>query len=553
MARFRFRRRRFGRRRFYRRRRYGRKQRVINASSRSRCRVKVRAERFLEFQVVSGDFNGGVLCINPLIEQNQNSAVVGAIPAPQFTSLINTRIFQYYKLLYEEFKLDYMKVNIMGITPVGATAQLEGITFTTCWDRRMIPMEFNDTNFPNPQYIVDSPSSQQITCINNSVIKFKRMIRPSDLLEKLAWYPVDTKRGTLPMKGPMNVSCTALDFYVDGGLNNPIAFCPAFFMVMNTPTTPGQGTTYQYKFRVEVTYYVTFRNPRFGQASTTTRGLPPAPDAPSDDDGGMDDGAGNNDALRHVRFAPDDSDDSDDDNFTRHDANETAASDEEPPQENAGAATAAAATAALPRDVDMTGEPVLLPSKRADVQDLELEEHYAELGIPERHRQHADRDQIEYEGAEFLNNLEREMDRGVGKEHHWAVPERLQPLFMVVRDWLARRDRLIQAGVSGDIATQQAYYDIKDRWPDNIPRGLAQRLANFFINRALLYRKNYDTDAVRYISPRGTFIRSMEDQISESLYASLLRSQREQHYLPPALRRPSSYKAAPPPWKQRKR
>ena len=356
MARFRFRRRRFGRRRFYRRRRFGRKQRVINASSRSRCRVKVRAERFLEFQVVHGDYHGGVLCINPFIEQSQESQIVGAIPAPRYTSLIETKIFRYYSRLYEEFKLDYMKVNIMGITPVGATAQLEGITFTTAWDRRMIPAEFNTAGYPSPTDISDSPSSQQVTCINNSVIKFKRMIRPSDLLEKIAWYPVDTKYGSLPMKG-VTTNATALSFYVDAGVYQPIPFCPAFYMVMNTPTTPGQGTTYQYKFRVEVTYYVTFRNPRFGQASVSTRADPRAlPDAPDDDDGGMDDDAGNNDALRHVRFGPDDSD-SDDDNFTRPDDNETlsdnesaAAVDELPPQENAGAATAAAATAALPRE-----------------------------------------------------------------------------------------------------------------------------------------------------------------------------------------------------------
>ena len=225
MARFRFRRRRFGRRRFYRRRRFGRKQRVINASSRSRCRVKVRAERFLEFQVVHGDYHGGVLCINPFIEQSQESQIVGAIPAPRYTSLIETKIFRYYSRLYEEFKLDYMKVNIMGITPVGATAQLEGITFTTAWDRRMIPAEFNTAGYPSPTDISDSPSSQQVTCINNSVIKFKRMIRPSDLLEKIAWYPVDTKYGSLPMKG-VTTNATALSFYVDAGVYQPIPFCP---------------------------------------------------------------------------------------------------------------------------------------------------------------------------------------------------------------------------------------------------------------------------------------------------------------------------------------
>lgn len=569
MARFRYRgRRRFGKRRFYRRKRYGRKQRIINASSRSRCRVKIRCSRFLQFQVTSTSHSsGGVLAINPYIEQNQESAILGSVPVPRYTSCVMHQIFQQYKKLYEEFKLDYMKVQIMGITPVGAAATLPGVTFTTAWDRRTSAGELGDPHYPTVEVLNESPSCQQTTAINNSVVKFKRMIRPSDLLEKLAWYPVDTRTdATAKLANATNVACSCLSFY---GVNStlPMSFAPTFFMVLTTPSSPAQGTTYDYKFRVEITYYVTFRNPRFGQSSSSgSKSMPQADGAApmdgSDDDEGDDDASappgdfGNNPDLRHVRFDRDESDsgsDDDDDNNTRRDSEARDAGSDEEPTVSYGAATAAAATARLPREVDLTGSPELMPSKRPDVQDLELEEHYADMGIPERQRQHADRDQIEYEGAVFLNALEKEMDRGVGKDHHWAVPERLQPLFMVVRDWLARRNRLIEAGVSGDIATQQAYYDVKDRWPSNIPRGLAQRLANFFINRALLYRKNYDSDAVRYISPRGTFIRTMEDQISESLYQSLLRRQREEHYLPPALRRASATKVAPPPWKQRKR
>lgn len=551
MARFRFRRRR-GYRRF--RRRFKRRARVINASSRSRVRLKVRNERFLQFQVTSGNFTGGVLTVHPYIEQNAESSVVGCIPCPIGTSLVGNYIYKKYKELYEEFKVDYMKVSIQGITPVGGGgAQQDSVTYHSAWDRRMVLSEFAAGKYPTDAHLIESPSSSTTTAINNSIVRFKRMIRPSDLLERIAWQQTDASNWSCPIYGT-TITCTALDSWACEA-NANTAFAPCLMLNINIPNTPAAGTTYDYKFRITVTYYVTFRNPRFGQtwSSVTKETLAGASrsqeiDPHPDDDAPMAGLRRDVDLLTAQRAAGDDSDsDSDDDDHPpRAPADADAMDDIDPESARApwvpGPGDAgyvrAEPTEVLHMNQTLEG---LRARRRAPsdpeerewnqlLKDLEDDEKDTEKVLEKWQRSEELREHVpglqhtpknarpdpEYEeaAADFFGKFTRKVDNNYGPQR-MIVPERFQPLFRAARGILQRRNVLASAGVPEVEAMHQAYADMKSGSTAVLPWNLAFRIAHYFFDKAQLDR-GAGSQATRYITPSGSYLSTLSDLSSLS-------------------------------------
>lgn len=545
MARFRFRRRRGYRRGF--RRRFRRRARVINASSRSRVRLKVRNERFLQFQVISGNFTGGVLTVHPYIEQNAESDIVGCIPCPLGTSLVGNYIYKKYKELYEEFKVDYMKVSIQGITPVGAGQSQDSVTYHSAWDRRFVLDEFSAGKYPTDAHLIESPSSSTTTAINNSIVRFKRMIRPSDLLEKIAWQQTDSGNWNVPLYGTTK-TCTALDAWACE-IHANSAFAPCFMLNINIPNTPAAGTTFDYKFRITVTYYVTFRNPRFGQTySTTAKEVLPGASRSQEIDPHPDDDAPlaglrrDVDLLTAQRAAGDDSDsDSDDDDAPPRapaddDAMDVDDADEyrrarvvipadEPPTEVLHmnqTLEGLRARRRAPSDPEEREMNELMAEVEADEEDtqrmLEKMEHREALLqrplLPQTPKNARVDPEYEESAADFFGKFIRKVDNNYGPQR-MVVPERFHPLFRAARGILQRRNQLAAAGVPEVEAMLQAYTDMKSGSTAVLPWNLAFRVANYFYNKATMDRGN-GSQGTRYITPSGSYLSTLSDLSSLS-------------------------------------
>lgn len=269
---------RLGRR--YRRRLYRRSyaRRYVNASSRSsiRCKCVVTGQSTLHSGYGS-TLGSDVFAILPFTEPSLTTAALTSSP-----------LFGAYVNLYEEMKLIGMKVQVSVTDQIGG-ATLPSLQIYTAWDRRHGYGEPNLT----PTQIKESASNNIATALNNNVAKLTRSIYASDLIEKAQWID-STLSGSLDVRS----------WYTAGV--NPNMFCPSLFMCFASPSLSQASEVASVHFSVSVTYYVAFRNPRFG-GSGSTRELPAKSvtfaDEPDDD---MDDGVQADLArLDEYRYNPD--------------------------------------------------------------------------------------------------------------------------------------------------------------------------------------------------------------------------------------------------------
>lgn len=275
MARF-FRRRRYFRRRLgYRRkyRRYRKKYRrlkLANASSRSRTSVKLRSafDVNLHFNA-RAKMNLNPLLIAPFVdayEYGDHHFPEGwpeSVYPTNSCLLSDNNIFETYGKLYEEFKLEFMGVKLAITTPINDTSpNPQSVTVTTAWDRKFLATEA--TQLTVQEQIVRSPSAVRTTALNNSVAKFNRWIRPSDLQEYINWTSCEwSKESQAALDSIPNVPKRFLSSWNRASWVTT-TFSPMFAAVFERSNAVEQAT--DLRVHVECIYVVTFRNPRFGQA-----------------------------------------------------------------------------------------------------------------------------------------------------------------------------------------------------------------------------------------------------------------------------------------------
>lgn len=291
----RFYRRSYGRRygRFYARRygrRYGRlysrryARRFVNGSSRSSIRMKCT-------QTMSSTLSAGY-------GDSASSAVVTRIRpySNAAHSVTQNPLYQAYLNLYEETKMIGMKINLSVTSAIGGS-DTPSLQIYTSWDRRHGYGEVQ----PSVVAIKGAASSSVATALNNNVAKLTRSIYASDLIEKAQWHD-----STLTAGGEDQSWVTAA--------LNPNFFCPSFFMFFNSPSL---GAAHDINYTLSITYYVAFRNPKFG-GSGLSKDLPSKsvtiPDTPAD---AMDDGIDIPDELLRL---PEPIDDVDVSNLTASEA-----------------------------------------------------------------------------------------------------------------------------------------------------------------------------------------------------------------------------------------
>nr|WCR62265.1 MAG: capsid protein [ssDNA virus sp.] len=277
MARF-YRRRRYYRRgrRYYRSkyRRYRRKYRrmkLANATSRSRTSVKLRSSLDVNIDFDSQALsNKNPLIISPFVEQYEwgDHDIPDGFPSsvyPTYSSLLGDNgVFETYGRLYEEFKLDFMGVKMAITTPINDTSpNPQSVTVTTAWDRKFLAAEAS--SLIRFEDIDKSPSAMRVTALNNSVAKFNRWIKPSDLQEFINWTDtVWSKASGGALDGTANVPTRFLNTWSQAKWVIT-AFSPNFIATFKRSNAVDAQTSI--RVHLDIVYVVTFRNPRFGAAA----------------------------------------------------------------------------------------------------------------------------------------------------------------------------------------------------------------------------------------------------------------------------------------------
>lgn len=253
-----------GWRRYYRRKFRRTFLRYVNGSSRSSLRMK--CSQTLSYNASSG--HGSDL-----------GNVLHCLPYDGTTtmSVVHNPLYQAYRNLYEETKLIGMKVQVC-VTSVVGNATLPSLEIYTAWDRRHGRGEAD----PTAAELKAMATSNVATALNNNVAKISRSIYASDLMEKAQWHDSEPR---------VAGSDETDDAWYTAG-KNPNFFCPAFFFAFGSPSLAADT---QVNYTVSITYYVAFRNPRYG-GSSLSKDLPSRsvsfPDMEfetlDDDDGDMD-------------------------------------------------------------------------------------------------------------------------------------------------------------------------------------------------------------------------------------------------------------------------
>lgn len=238
-------------------------RRYVNGSSRSISRIKTSFVETHEISAGYGTTPGDVVYTLPYGSLNNAKG-----------SLAHSLLYRQYCNLYEEVKIIGVKVALSVVTPVGDQVT-PSLQIYTAWDRK----HGRDEAAPTGQKIMASSTYNVATALNNNVAKITRACYASDLMERAVWIDSNLTADTFTGKA-----------WYQAGVN-PTMFCPSF---MFTTLSPSLGAAHNITVSLSYTYYLAFRNPKFGGGEQSARvedmGVRAVSFADDDGDGDMDDG-----------------------------------------------------------------------------------------------------------------------------------------------------------------------------------------------------------------------------------------------------------------------
>lgn len=241
---YRFRRYRYRR---YRPRRYVRRwfrrrfRRYVNGSTKSTVRMKTSVEHVRTLQSGTTAAPGAASGIGVYAKSNSN------------ISVLSSPLYRTYCSLYEEVKCIGMKVSL-AITDAVGGSDLPSVQIYTAWDRRFGANE----SVLTASDIKAAATYNVATALNNNVAKLTRSLYASDLMEKAQWHD-----SSLSLAGGVYQD----DAYEAAGAN-PNFFAPALFFCFQSPTL---GASRDVHVNLSVTYYMAFRNPKYGASATDSK------------------------------------------------------------------------------------------------------------------------------------------------------------------------------------------------------------------------------------------------------------------------------------------
>lgn len=258
--------------RFYRRYkgRRGYSRKYVNASSKSNVRIRTSIDKVINLGSGTSAGPGNV---------NSTNCFGAYDPTSPGTTVLASPLYRTYCGLYEEVKCVGMKVSVACNSVVG-NATVPSLQMYTAFDRRHGDGEAAWT----AAEIKNSSTYNVATAINNNVAKISRSVWASDLMEKAQWH--DCSLAT-DMQGVYTDEA-----YVAAAAN-PNFFSPCFFICLQSPTL---AAATQVSLSIAVTYYMAFRNPKYG-GSAAARSLVVGDYGDMDIGGDMDAGGDADDAA----------------------------------------------------------------------------------------------------------------------------------------------------------------------------------------------------------------------------------------------------------------
>lgn len=189
--------------------------------------------------------------------------------------------------MYDQVKVDGFKLNFSITSGIGPGGTFPSLTVYTAVDRKLAQNDFAESqtsepansHYPVASELRNSSSYLASVALNNSVTKMVRSCYASDLFEKASFADASYHVASLKVNNvaSQNVRCLSA--------TDP-AFVPCMFFAVDTGSSKDTQNSRDCNVVIEIIYYLTFRNPKYGGAASVSRtiAIPRGPIFPDDDD-----------------------------------------------------------------------------------------------------------------------------------------------------------------------------------------------------------------------------------------------------------------------------
>lgn len=246
--------------------RYARRRRtpVANKGTRGRTRIAMRSNTPLPFVIPPNTAYSAIAYLNPLV-QNQTTPANKQPLAFLMGSF--TSIFDIYRRLYDQVKVDRVGIKLTGVDTIGNGGQVGAIRVCMAWDRNSTQRDFFTANRIQITDIENMPGASVRMFTNNSRVQMWSSVSASDLAERSTF--MDTDYAT------MNLSSANTGWANDQTLltlypfQNPYwaGFFPTCYIALALTQPNATGNAIPINMYADIYVTVTFRNPKYTQQS----------------------------------------------------------------------------------------------------------------------------------------------------------------------------------------------------------------------------------------------------------------------------------------------
>lgn len=207
--------------------------------------------------------NVSLIC--PYVQSSQGAS--GASPWDKKTIMqagaFNSELFEAYRGLYDEVKLNSMSVSVAVTNQVGGNSNPD-VTIVSGFDRKFTKVDYVD-HIPNVGQLSANGSCVRRTFVNNQVAKAYRSCWASDLGEKCTFTDTDAVTDTFAINYAGGLTGTnahtVLASWSSAGANVNY-FCPCFMFGFESSANMAADSLVT--TMLDIRYNFTFRNPKYG-------------------------------------------------------------------------------------------------------------------------------------------------------------------------------------------------------------------------------------------------------------------------------------------------
>lgn len=217
-----------------------------------------REDSTLQVNVPVGSRESEMAFVAPLV---YNATGAGALTTLLNHSIINNTLFNTYRGLYEQMKIERVVWYITGITTVGVNGQQPALRLMTAIDRGFQWRDLFATNRWAPIDVLNASTAVDRIYTNNSRVKLARYCIASDMTERNSW--TDTDLYTQELSAGQSGFGSNQTFRSNGlfttGLNG---FNPMLAIVCQVPDQVEGANPLPIRFFLQQIVTMSFRNPK---------------------------------------------------------------------------------------------------------------------------------------------------------------------------------------------------------------------------------------------------------------------------------------------------